>query len=486
VSNGFDALVIDRSTLLRSVLDQLDIPEDLYEKAVSKYDKVGDWLSQHFEAAGTSGCDIYTQGSFRLGTVVRPIGRDEYDIDLVCLRHLSRNSITQHALKRQVGDALELYVEAAPNSGASGPRERQRCWTLEYRKEQFHLDVLPSVPDDDGEATGILLTDRDLRHWQHGDPIGYADWFYDRMSEEFVLRRTRIAARLGAQIEEVPAWRVKTTLQGSVQFLKRHRDVAFLDDPDNRPVSIIITTLAARAYTGSGELIDVIQHIAQLMHEFIERRDGVWWVANPVQPEENFADKWNTHPERRRKFFAWLDAVRSDLEALVSETTPHGVVRNLTSMLGEGPVHVAARAAGLSVPAPSTPSSVRRRDTGEEFIEDTHPVDLRYSVTLNGKIQPKDGFRHGNLRSFANRVGKHRSLVFNVVKCNVPQPYEILWKIKNTGEEAARLGQLRGSIFQGGHTHHESTLYTGDHYAECYIIKDGLCVAADRQPVIIP
>jgi hypothetical protein len=25
------------------------------------------------------------------------------------------------------------------------------------------------------------------------------------------------------------------------------------------------------------------------MHEFIERRDGVWWVANPVQPEENFA-----------------------------------------------------------------------------------------------------------------------------------------------------------------------------------------------------
>ena len=80
---------------------------------------------------------------------------------------------------------------------------------------------------------------------------------------------------------------------------------------------------------------------------------------------------------------------------------------------------------------------------------------------MTGKIQPKDGFRQGNPRSFANRVGKHRSLVFNVIKGDVPEPYEILWKIKNTGEEAASLGQLRGSIFQGGHTHHESTLYTG-------------------------
>jgi hypothetical protein len=377
-------------------------------------------------------------------------------------------------------------VQAVPDNGASGPRERQRCWRLEYRGQQFHLDVLPSIPDDEGGATRILLTDRDLRHWQHSDPIGYADWFYDRMSEEFVERRARIAARLGvARIEDVPSWRVKTTLQNTVQFLKRHRDIAFREDLDDRPVSVIITTLAAKAYAGGGDLIDVIQHIVRHMHEYIERRDGVWWVANTVQPEENFADKWNTHPARRRKFITWLDRVRFDLEALVTEATPAGVVRNLTSMLGEEPVLVAARAAGLSVPVHSAPVSGRRRDPGEEFIEDLHPVDLRYSVTLNGKTQPMKGFRHGDLRLFANRVGKHRSLVFNVVKCDVPQPYEILWKIKNTGEEASRLGQLRGSIFQGGLTHHESTLYTGDHYADCYIVKDGVCVATDRQPVII-
>ena len=181
----------------------------------------------------------------------------------------------------------------------------------------------------------------------------------------------------------------------------------------------------------------------------------------PIRFSRRRTSQWNTHPERRRKLFAWLDNVRSDLGALVTEASPAGVVRNLISMLGEEPVMVAARAAGLLVPAPPTSTSGRRRDPGEEFIEDIHPVDLRYSVTMTGKIQPKDGFRQGNPRSFANRVGKHRSLVFNVIKCDVPEPYEILWKIKNTGEEAASLGQLRGSIFQGGHTHHESTLYTG-------------------------
>jgi len=57
---------------------------------------------------------------------------------------------------------------------------RRRCWTLNDPDNGFHLDVLPSIPDLEYPPTGILLTDKELFHWQHSDPIGYARWFRKR------------------------------------------------------------------------------------------------------------------------------------------------------------------------------------------------------------------------------------------------------------------------------------------------------------------
>ena len=44
----------------------------------------------------------------------------------------------------------------------------------------------------------------------------------------------------------------------------------------------------------------------------IEVRNGVFWVPNPVNDKENFADKWAEHPERRHKFTAWLAQAEKD------------------------------------------------------------------------------------------------------------------------------------------------------------------------------
>jgi len=53
-----------------------------------------------------------------------------------------------------------------------------------------------------------------------------------------------------ATIDELPTYRWKTPLQQVVKILKRHRDVMFLDAPDKKPMSIIITTLAGRSIPG--------------------------------------------------------------------------------------------------------------------------------------------------------------------------------------------------------------------------------------------
>jgi hypothetical protein len=70
---------------------------------------------------------------------------------------------------------------------------------------------------------------------------------------------------------------------------------------------------------------------------------------------------------------------------------------------------------------------------------------------------------------------------------NVSEPYEVYWKVRNHGAEAETKRALRGEITKdaGQRTKTESTLYAGQHYVECYVVKNGICVAQAREPVII-
>ena len=130
--------------------------------------------------------------------------------------------------------------------------EGKRCWTLHYLG--FHLDVLPALPNLSAPSdSAIIITDTEVLRWQFSNPIAYADWFHGVMAKEMEDKLKVIAKRM--DIAQVPDWQVKTTLQQTVQALKRHRDIYFTDHLDQRPASIIITTLAAHAYRGGGDLL---------------------------------------------------------------------------------------------------------------------------------------------------------------------------------------------------------------------------------------
>src|SRR5439155_4403350 len=88
---------------LVATAESLDIPDHLYENAVVEYEDVGNWLADETSALASYVPEIYPQGSFRLGTVVRPIvHEDEYDIDLVCQLRIAKQSTTQADLKSMV------------------------------------------------------------------------------------------------------------------------------------------------------------------------------------------------------------------------------------------------------------------------------------------------------------------------------------------------------------------------------------------------
>jgi hypothetical protein len=59
--------------------------------------------------------------------------------------------------------------------------------------------------------------------------------------------------------------------------------------------------------------------------------------------------------------------------------------------------------------------------------------------------------------------------------------------VRNGGADAQRASALRGEIRadSGSRTLEEHTAYKGTHYVECYIVKNGVVVASDRQAVVV-
>jgi hypothetical protein len=317
------------SGLLASGLNALDITADEHDLVVYRYGQVASVLDEVWESTRGSN-HVFPQGSFRLGTVTRRISDgDDIDIDLVAVRDILKTSISQSELKEEVGRALYVYA-SRPESGYPLVSESDRCWTLSW--PGMHMDVLPAIPEAEAGKSGLLITDHALHDWQHSHPVGYADWFASRMLSEFTEQRAALAKSL--QVDDVPTWRVKTSLQRSVQALKRHRDIYFEDRPADRPASIIITTLAAKAYRQSGPLLKVLRGITSDMPRFIVRESGGWFLPNPVEPDENFADYWNVDSSLAGHFAEWMEVAERDFAELSGTTRLDRVAGHLEKSFG--------------------------------------------------------------------------------------------------------------------------------------------------------
>src|SRR5581483_9273923 len=143
--------------IVGDVAGALDIPESAYDKTIKRYESLAKWFADSKAACNKYDPHIYTQGSFRLGTVIRPLDNNgEYDLDMGCRlrKGINRGNCSQKTLKDLVGADVEAYRNA---NGIVEPKEaKHRCWRLKYADElKFHLDIVPSIPEDAGRRVMI-------------------------------------------------------------------------------------------------------------------------------------------------------------------------------------------------------------------------------------------------------------------------------------------------------------------------------------------
>lgn len=128
----------------------------------------------------------------------------------------------------------------------------------------------------------------------------------------------------------------------------------------------------------------------------------------------------------------------------------------------------------------------KRFGSSEKFLFDQKiPVqtDERLTFKIDGFIEKFDGFRkyHASLKGSSGIVDTKNSIEFKVTE-NDTRADLVKWKIRNDNSSA----EIRGEISDRRTAQNpEKTAYLGQHYAECYAIKDNVCIAKDKVYVIV-
>ena len=164
--------MIDRETLYEKISDSINISEDMFDYAEAEYKKIAKWIE-----ANSKNYDImiYPQGSFALGTAVKPYDReDEYDVDLVCEYQKDYGFTAKHLKKTEVYAILTKYARAFRI------KEKRRCWQVTYEhNKKFHLDVIPAVLRENYiDITEQLSSER--YEYIGSNPKGYISWFQSK------------------------------------------------------------------------------------------------------------------------------------------------------------------------------------------------------------------------------------------------------------------------------------------------------------------
>jgi hypothetical protein len=342
--------------LLIRVCTGLQLTQTQYERAEDRYGTIGGWLDARDSPLATWAPIIYPQGSLRIGTTVRPLARQEYDLDLVC--EFSRMD------PRSVPDPVKLldlveYRLRQHDIYRERLERKTRCLRVTYAND-FHLDVLPACPDPSSGAGCVVVPDREAGWWVASNPRGYAAWFE--------ARAAMALAEIAKRVEPLPLpepLSVKPPLKRIVQLMKRWRDRAYRAQSDKAPISIVLTTLAATHYTGEVSPARALGLVLDSVTATIPPPGRRLVVLNPTNAREDLSERWDTEAGMYAAFVEGIRAFQAKWQTLVQVSGTARLLAALGELFGSDLIERALREQGDAIQkARSTGGLAVRRQTG--------------------------------------------------------------------------------------------------------------------------
>ncbi len=343
---------------LLQIISKLDISPTLFKNATEKYQSLAKYLQSHGLQA-----DMYPQGSFTLGTIIRPLQKNNmsYDLDFICQVKGNRNTIKPSNLRNSIENVLK-----SSNLYEGKLQIWEECFTIEYSNINgfnFSIDIVPAVDEDIENKLKLLAlshnpnllntaivipkcNNQKIYRWITSNPKGYIQWFKEInepfknvIENQYRYKLYNEYSELYSSIEEVPSDMIRTSLQRVIQILKRHRDIFYSrieNGAELKPISAIITTLVANFAINVNPNISVFEFLNYVLNELciysnhmsmsestfestypnnhiIIKTNGNWIIENPANPKDNLADKWNSDNRIPKTFFKWISKVKEQL-----------------------------------------------------------------------------------------------------------------------------------------------------------------------------
>jgi hypothetical protein len=440
---------------------QVNLDQDRLDHLEARVDAIGGYLDDHANF-GAILRDIRPSGSWAHRTIIRPVSTDDgFDADVLLVMDDQNGWLPRDYCENVYAALLDDadYRERA--------HRKTRCVRVEFQPD-FHIDLVPYIERD----TTNVITNRteppNIGSFEPSDPEAFNEWLNARQQAS------------------------------GGQFIKVVRLVKYLRDFKSTfsAKSIILTTLLGERMDLAADSVDD-QGFSDLPSAVVTlmTRLAVWLperyprILDPAGTGDDFAaryaDSWN-YDNFRARITTYADQMRAALD----EPSPSDSLSMWRAIFGE-------RFGQQVVAKMSEHDRASLPHLGEQFIERppyNYPLHLDRTrwVTISGRAEGvvvggktlRRGFREFNLARTGGRVTKGRKLRFTA-QTNVPPPYRLFWKVRNGGADAAAHNDLRGDITEAT-TKSETSKYSGVHFIDCYVVKDGFVVARTKQEVVIP
>ena len=385
--------------------------------------------------------DSFLSGSYAKHTSIRPSKNDKKrDVDIII--------ITKHSSCDNSSDVLSELFDALKESSIYANAELQHH-SIGIELSKVSVDVVPVIQDEEDKNL-YWICDSENGEWIKTDPKGHQTWStqvnYDNHGGYKPL------------VKIFKWWRRKNC-PSEVKYPKGITLEKLLAD------NIGDSERSTEAF-----VISTIQNLISAYKEEFADKKLVPFLADPSEKISNndLLDGYSY----------------DDFSSFITKLSEHADLLNSKGM----------------------DNSVWREILGEEFPLDnsikskfscaicesaTHRQKTIWPMSCDGaafiglRVQDK----YGNLIDYENNgepLDKGLLLEFQVYT-GVKRPFTVKWQITNTGEEARRAGCLRGNFENsdiGEMGKRESTLYSGSHSVQCFIIKNGNCVAKSRYFII--
>lgn len=389
------------------------------------------------------------QGSMAMHTITQN-DKSDYDIDVgVVFESENLEGLGPLATRNMVANALERKTRKF----AQGPDVKTSCVRLKYASFGYHVD--------------FAIFNR-YKKWSWEE-----EYTYEHAGAEWSVRHVKALEEWFSEEIKNKGDGLRKVIRLSKMFCKSRN--SWKNMPSGLVQTIVCDDNLAIKYSRLDELF------YYTMKAILNRLNFCLEVKAPVDNGRALVTR-DVDYNRMENWRARLDSSLKELDVLFDSKCTYSDAVSAWSKFFN---HSYWNELELSdVSNRFSDNKSQKIDDTEEFIEDLYPVYEQYDVSIDCKVSG-NGFTLMPILEYLDRytsrfkkfIPHNFSVKCKIEHTNCPYYDKVLWKVLNVGAEAERRNDIRGQIQERGKEITENSKFPGAHYIECYLIKNGVCVA---------